>query len=112
MIEFAWDEWNTDHIARHRVTRVEAEYVVRHARTPFPREIGDDKHLVWGRTRGGRPLQVVFVYKTDTELDPASLDLESLARLADEDVAVRVYVIHAMQLTPKMLRQYRKVTGE
>jgi hypothetical protein len=39
MILFAWDEWNTDHIAEHDILPEEAEYVVRHARDPFPREL-------------------------------------------------------------------------
>ena len=31
---YAWDELNIDHISRHRVTPVEAEYVVDHAKSP------------------------------------------------------------------------------
>lgn len=110
MVRFSWDEWNLAHIAKHDVARDEAEHVVRHAKPPFPREIGEDKHLVWGRTRGGRPLQVVFVYRADDEVDLHSLDLEALEQLTRRTV-VFAYVIHAMQLTPRMLRQYRRIEG-
>jgi hypothetical protein len=39
-VRFYWDEWNVAHVAKHDVTRDEAEHVVRHAKPPFPREIG------------------------------------------------------------------------
>ena len=107
-MRFYWDEWNLAHIAEHDVTPEEAEHVLRHAKPPFPREIGDDKHLVWGRTRDDRPLQVVFVYRTEDEIDLQSLDLDALEQLTKQAL-VFVYVIHAMQLTPKMLRQHRKI---
>jgi hypothetical protein len=53
---FAWDDWNERHIAEHDVAREEAEAVIRRATRPFPREVGDDKHLVWGATPTGRLL--------------------------------------------------------
>jgi|SRR5687767_5633359 hypothetical protein len=108
MTLFSWDAWNLAHIARHHVTREEVEYVVRNAERPFPREIGDDKYLVWGRTTDGRPLQVIFVYRTEDEIDLEALDLDVLAQLTEQKL-VAVYVIHAMQLTPKMLRQFRRL---
>jgi hypothetical protein len=33
-VEFRWNEWNIDHIAKHGVDVVEAAYVVSHARRP------------------------------------------------------------------------------
>ncbi len=43
----------------------EAEEVVREAKRPYPRRTGEDKLLVWGRGRGGRLLQVIFVVDDD-----------------------------------------------
>lgn len=39
--------------------------MVKDAIRPFPRPIGDDKLLVWGRGRGGRLLQAIFVLDHD-----------------------------------------------
>lgn len=85
-MEFRWNEWNIEHLARHSVSPDEAEMVVREASKPYPRKIEDDKWLVWGRGRGGRFLQVVFV------LD----DTES------------VFVIHARPLTDQEKRRWRR----
>jgi uncharacterized DUF497 family protein len=78
MIVFSWDEWNLQHIETHGVKPVEAEYVVRNAKRPFPREISDDKQLVWGQTERGRYLQVIFVFRSDDEVDYESLSLEEV----------------------------------
>jgi uncharacterized DUF497 family protein len=83
---FRWNEWNVEHIAKHGVPPEEAEMVVRGARNPFPRRIEEDKWLVWGRGRGGRFLQVIFV------LDP------------DETV----YVVHARPLIGQEKRRFRR----
>lgn len=40
---------------------MEAETVVTGAIRPLPRKIEDDGWLVWGRGKGGRLLQAVFV---------------------------------------------------
>jgi hypothetical protein len=104
---FSWDDWNTSHVARHAVTRREAEFVVRHAAPPFPAESGDGKSVVWGQTRDGRYLQVIFVYRADDQVDYESLTLEELMTLQDGGGPV-VYVVHAMELTPKMKQQYRR----
>ncbi|HMF14512.1 MAG TPA: hypothetical protein VKE94_19485 [Gemmataceae bacterium] len=60
--------------------------VVRDGRRPFPRKIEDDKWLVWGRGRGGRFLQVIFV------VDPEET----------------VYVIHARPLNEQEKRRLRR----
>ncbi len=88
---FSWDDWNTDHIAEHGVDEGEAEYVVTHARPPFPREIGDEKYLVWGRSREGRYLQVVFVYRSPGEVDYESIGLPELLELTEESAGRGVY---------------------
>jgi len=85
-MEFRWNDWNLEHIARHGVTPEEAEDVIAKARRPFPESGGDDKFRVWGRTRGGRFLQVVYV----------------------EDDDERLYVIHARPLDEKEKRRYRR----
>ena len=85
-MDFRWNQWNVEHIARHGVDPDEAEAVVRKALRAFPRKIDDDKWLACGRGRGGRWLQVVFV-------------------LDDDDT---VFVIHARPLTEREKRRLRK----
>ena len=85
-MEFRWIEWNRDKIASHAVAEAEAEYMVEHARSPYPQWRDDDKLLVWGATPAGRLLQVVFL------LDP-------------DDT---VFIIHARPLTSAEKRQHRR----
>lgn len=85
-MDFRWNDWNVEHIARHGVLPEEAEAAVETAKRPFPRRIEDDKWLVWGRGYGHRFLQVVFVL--------------------DEDVTV--FVIHARPLTDREKRRFRR----
>jgi hypothetical protein len=40
--DFRWNSHNLEHIGVHGIDRGEAEYVVRHVRSPFPRPIGDE----------------------------------------------------------------------
>lgn len=86
MASFRWNEWNIEHVARHGVEPDEAETVVARAAAPYPLERADEKWLVWGRGRGGRFLQVVFVF--------------------DEDDTV--FVIHARPLTEDEKRRLRR----
>ena len=85
-MDFRWNEWSVEHIAKHGVKPDEAELVIRRARRPYPRYHGDDKWLVWGRGQGGRFLQVIYV-------------------VDDED---SVFVIHARPLTENEKRRYRR----
>jgi len=85
-MEFRWNEWNLEHIAKHGVSWEEAEMVVRGARGSFPRKIEDDKWLAWGRGQGGRFLQVIFV------VDPEET----------------LYVIHARPLNEQEKRRLRR----
>ena len=64
-MDFRWNQWNIEHLAEHSVDPDEAEEVVRTAKRPYPRRIGEDKLLVWGRGRGGRLLQIIFVMDED-----------------------------------------------
>jgi len=85
-MEFRWNEWNTEHIAQHGVDPEEAEAVVEGAAVPYPERREDDTWLVWGRGRGGRLLQVVFVVDADD----------------------KVYLIHARPLTEHEKRRWRR----
>ena len=85
---FRWNDWNLDHIAIHGVIPAEAEYVVDHAKPPYPEQIGDQKWRVRGRTGAGRYLQVIFLFDPDGT----------------------IFVIHARGLTHQELRQFRRRT--
>jgi len=85
-MEFRWNEWNKEHATKHGVMPAEAENVIRNAKRPFPVERENSKYLVWGSGRGGRLLQVIYIFSPD-------------------DV---VYVIHARPLTNKEKKQNRK----
>ncbi len=85
-MDFRWNAWNVEHLARHGITPEEAEDVIASALRPYPRRIDDDKLLVWGPGRGGRLLQVVFV-------------------MDDNGTA---FVIHARHLTEREKRLSRK----
>ena len=106
---FSWDEWNTGHIATHGVSRAEAEHVAKYASDPFPRDVGEDKHLVWGPTEEGRLLQVIFVYRASDEIDFGSLTLEQWMAVSEGAAGDIIYIVHAMPLTTKLLRQYRRL---
>src|SRR5436309_2701072 len=100
---FAWEERNFDHIAKHGVAPGEAEYVVEHASKLFPREIGDGKWVVWGRTEAGALLQVVFSYRSAEQADFESLTLEDLIDVSEGEAGEVIYVVHAMPLTAKQV---------
>ena len=85
-MEFRWIEWNIQKCWKHNVQPAEAEYVVRNARRPYPRKIGDEKTQVCGQTAAGRYLQVIYLIEEDDE----------------------VFVIHAMPLTERARRNYRR----
>lgn len=83
---FRWNGWNVDHIGEHGIDPREAEYLVNHARKPYPEDAGNESFRVRGRGATGRYLQVVFIF-------------------SPTDV---VYVIHARPLTEREVRQYRR----
>jgi uncharacterized protein len=86
MYEFRWNEWNRDHIAEHGVAEEETEFVVNHARPPWPEYVGNGKWRVWSPTVAGRLLQVIYVFDADET----------------------VYVIHARDLSESDKRRYRR----
>lgn len=104
---YSWDGRNVGHIAEHGVSPPEARYVVEHARSPFPRHVGEGKWLVCGQTQAGRWLQVVYVYPDDRDVDPDSLSVADLVAYSDGRAQV-VRVIHARPLTDNEKRKTRK----
>ena len=86
MYEFRWNEWNIEHIGTHGVAPREAEYILNHARAPYPQRLGDNKFLAVGRTGEGKYLQVVYIF------DPPET----------------VFVIHARLLREQEKRRFRR----
>jgi uncharacterized DUF497 family protein len=84
---FRWNDWNRSHVAKHGVDPEDAEYVVLHARPPYPSYEGDGRWLVRGQDPGGRYLQVVYVIDPDGQT---------------------FYVIHARPLTDGEKRRLRR----
>ena len=62
---FDWDDANTAHIARHKVTPDEAEQVVSGASLPIETETrsDEDRHTELGETTAGRLLVVVWTWR-------------------------------------------------
>jgi uncharacterized DUF497 family protein len=106
---FLWSPRNEEHLGKHDVGCDEAEDVVRNAKPPYPEPVGDEKHAVWGATRRGRYLQVIFVYAAteDAEEDEfARLRPHERMDLQDGKEAVRI--IHARNLTEMEKRRLRR----
>lgn len=61
IIDFEWDEWNSDHILDHDVEMYEAEEVF--ANRPFIRKVKEEKYIAFGQSNAGRYLTVVFAYR-------------------------------------------------
>ena len=55
---FAWDDWNKQHVQKYGSNEADAKYIVEHAESPFPQEIGSGKYLVWGQTSSGSYLEL------------------------------------------------------
>jgi hypothetical protein len=105
---FAWDDQNREHIAKHAVSAEETEEIVRAAAPPYPRAIGEGKHMVRGRTARGRYLQVIIAFKNPEDVEFGSLTADQWAEVeAGEEIRI-VRVIHAMDLTDGMKRALRR----
>ena len=109
---FAWDDWNKKHVTKHGSNPRDAKYIVEHAEAPFPREIGDDKYLIWGRTASGDYLEVIFAFKVPEELAFTDLDLLDWGTVIDYPGTVSIYICHAMPMKEKQLKQYRKFRSQ
>ena len=91
-----WNDWNVSHIARHGVLPDEAEEVLRAVQQPYPEICPKGKFLVWGQTRAGRYLQVVYIHPPDEEIDYLALSFQDRVRIdAGDEVG---YVMHAPRL--------------
>ncbi len=84
VVQFRWNDWNLEHLAKHGCDYREAESVVRRPSRGFPRKIGDGKWLVEGRGQGDRLLKVIYIFS------PPGV----------------IYVIHAMPL--RIGRRHRR----
>jgi uncharacterized DUF497 family protein len=89
-MEFIWNDRNADHIGKHGIAPREAEYVVEHARAPYPQMVGDGKRIVVGRLANGEYIQVVYV--------------------PSRSVPGAVYVMHARPLADDEKRRFRRRT--
>jgi uncharacterized DUF497 family protein len=87
-MRFRWNAHNIEHIGAHDITPAEAEYVVDHARTPFPEMIGKGKRYVAGRTWDAKYVQVIYILDSDAT----------------------AYVIHARPLTDAEKQKFRRRT--
>jgi hypothetical protein len=58
--DFRWNAFNLEKIAKHGVTRQEAEHVVRFAKRPFPRPHKKGTYYVLGRGSSNRRVQVIY----------------------------------------------------
>jgi uncharacterized DUF497 family protein len=65
---FRWNAWNREKVQRHNVSPEEAQYVIRHARRPFPMRVERQKRIVWGQTAAGEYLQVIYLLENDDEV--------------------------------------------
>jgi uncharacterized DUF497 family protein len=97
---FSWDETNETHLAKHRVAPHEAEEIIESAQPPFPAEVGDDKLVVWGATRKGRYLQVIFTLKAPDEVDYESVSLQDWMTIETRSIEQIIRIV----ITPRARR--------
>ena len=64
---FDWDEQNESHLARHGISRSEAEDVLAgdHILLEFQIESGEPRWVAVGATRKGRVLEIVFTVRRE-----------------------------------------------
>jgi hypothetical protein len=84
-VEFRWNRHNLDLLSKYRITRLEAELVVRYASAYFPRQTGKGKWYLVGKGVKRRLIEMAFV------LDPDNT----------------IYVIHALPVGGKQRRWIR-----
>ena len=105
---FVYDDWNREHVAKHGVSQADAEYVIERARQPYPKKIEEGKLIVYGPSRTGEILEVVFAFRTADQVDFDAVDLLQLDELSEGDKRVAVYIIHAMPISGRSMKRYRK----
>jgi len=104
---FYWDDWNRDHVTLHGVSSEEAEFVIRHLKSPYPDFCGDGKYKVQGPTQDGRLIQVVFAFRSSDELDYEQMSFQDILAI-ENDSGPYVYIIHARDLTTSEKRAFTK----
>ena len=77
---------------------------------PYPRAAGDGKWKVWGRTKDGRLLQVIYILRDIDKVGIHELP-PHIMMLAAPDQTVH-YVIHARDLTDSERQQFRRKRGK
>ena len=85
-MKFRWNDWNVAKVEGRGLTLEDAERAVASAPAGYPLYRGEGKYLVWGKGKGGRLVQAVFII--------------------DEDGTV--FIIHARPLTEPEKRRYRR----
>ncbi|MGD0139834.1 MAG: hypothetical protein ABSD28_13225 [Tepidisphaeraceae bacterium] len=111
-IVFAWDDWNKKHVTKHGSNEADAKYIVSHAEDPFPRDMGDGKYLVWGKTASGDYLEVIFAFRVPEDLEFLALGVLDWGVLIDYPATVPIYICHAMPMKSKQLRRYKKLRSQ
>jgi uncharacterized DUF497 family protein len=101
-----WTRSSIDHLAKHDVTPDEAAEVFRGVRRPWPDASSGGRFRIWGKTRAGRYLQIVFIYRPVDDIDMEDVPLPW--RHDVFEMGVVPMVIHARDLTPDEKRQYRR----
>ena len=66
--DFRWIPWNQQKVEGHGLSVAEVEYVVNHARRPYPKPLGNEKWIVIGPTATGRVIQVIYLVDDDETL--------------------------------------------
>jgi uncharacterized DUF497 family protein len=87
-MNFFWNRSNVEHIGKHGISTLQAEYIVENASPPYPRMIGESKRIVIGKLANGEYLQVIYV--------PSRVIKDA------------VYVIHARPLTKDEKKHFRR----
>ncbi len=66
--QFDWDEHNERHLARHGISRLDAEDILAGDQilTEYQVEGGEQRWIAVGATRTGRILSIVFAIRYDT----------------------------------------------
>jgi uncharacterized DUF497 family protein len=104
-----WEPQHVDHIAEHNIKQEEAEYVALHAQSPYPELVGEGKRAVWGQTKAGRFLQVIFVYRSVETIDLEDVPPHWRLELGAMDEAI--CIIHARELNAAEKRRLRRRRG-
>jgi hypothetical protein len=63
----------------------------------------------WSSGAGRKTADICRSTSSPEDVDASSLSPEDLAAISEGIESVVIRIIHAMDLTPKMLRQYRKL---